>query len=63
MRTESGAHGNRFNHDPEELRPHFDPSRSTTVFDNGEIVAGAHSHWLEMSILGGTSVVASVSNV
>ena len=63
MRTESRAHGNRLNHDPEELRPHFDLGRTIAVFEDGQIVAGAHSHWLEMSIPGGTSVVAGVSNV
>ena len=63
MRTESRAHGNRLNHNPEELRPHFDLSRSIAVFEDGRIVGGAHSHWLEMSIPGGTSVVAGVSNV
>lgn len=63
MRTESRAHGNRFNHDPEELRPHFDLSRSIGVFEDGQIVGGAHAHLLEMSIPGGKSVVAGVSNV
>ena len=63
MRTESRAHGNRFNHDPEALRPHFDLSRSIAVFEDGQIVGGAHSHLLEMSIPGGTSIVAGVSNV
>lgn len=63
MRAESRAHGNRFDHDPDELRPHFDLARSIAVFDGGEIVGGAHSHRLEMSIPGGAAVVAGVSNV
>jgi predicted acetyltransferase len=50
-------------HDPQELRPHFDLDRSIVVFDQGNIVGGAHSHWLEMSIPGGSAVVAGVSNV
>ena len=57
MRTESRAHGNRFNHDPEALRPHFDLGRSIAVFEDGQIVGGAHSHLVEMSIPGGTSAV------
>lgn len=63
LRAESRAHGNRFDHDPEELRPHFDLARSIAVFDGGGIVGGAHSHRLEMSIPGGAAVVAGVSNV
>ena len=63
MRTESRAHGNRFNHDPEALRAHFDLARSIAVIEDGQIVGGSHSHLLEMSIPGGTSVVAGVSNV
>ena len=63
MRTESRAHGNRFNHDPEELRPHFDLSRSIGVFEDGRIVGGAHAHLLEMSVPGGVATVAGVSNV
>ena len=63
MSTESRAHGNRLNHDPEHLRPRFDLSRSIAVFEDGQIVGGCHSHLLEMSIPGGTSVVAGVSNV
>ena len=63
MRTESRAHGNRFNHDPEELRPHFDLDRSIAVFEDGEIVGGCHSHLLEMSVPGGVATVAGVSNV
>ena len=63
LRAESRAHGNRLAHDPEELRPHFDLERSIAVFENGDIVGGAHSHRLEMSIPGGSTVVAGVSNV
>ena len=63
MRTESRAHGNRFNHDPEALRPHFDLTRSIAVFEGGQIVGGAHSHLLEMSVPGGVATVAGVSNV
>lgn len=63
MRVESRAHGNRFDHDPDELRPHFDLTRSIAVFDHGDIVGGAHSHRLEMSLPGGAATVAGVSNV
>ena len=63
MRTESRAHGNRFNHDPEELRPHFDLDRSIAVIQDGQIVGGSHSHLLEMSVPGGVATVAGVSNV
>ena len=63
MATESRAHGNRLNHDPERLRPRFDLGRSIAVFEDGQIAGGCHSHLLEMSIPGGTSVVAGVSNV
>ncbi len=63
MRTESRAHGNRFNHDPDELRPHFDLDRSIAVVEDGEIVGGSHSHLLEMSVPGGVATVAGVSNV
>ncbi|MCY3690946.1 MAG: GNAT family N-acetyltransferase [Chloroflexota bacterium] len=63
MRVESRAHGNRFNHDPEELRPHFDLDRSIAVLEDGKIVGGAHSHLLEMSVPGGVATVAGVSNV
>ena len=63
MSTESRAHGNRLNHDPERLRPRFDLSRSIAVIEDGQIVGGAHSHLLEMSIPGSTSAVAGVSNV
>ena len=63
MRTESRARGNRLNHDPEELRPHFDLSRSIAVFEDGQTGGGVHSHWLDMPIPGGTSVGAGVSKV
>jgi predicted acetyltransferase len=63
LRAEARAHGNRLEHDPEELRPHFDLDRSIAVFDQGHIVGGAHSHRLEMSIPGASAVVAGVSNV
>ena len=63
MSTESRAHGNRLAHDPERLRPRFDLGRSIAVFEDRQIVGGCHSHLLEMSIPGGTSVVAGVSNV
>ena len=61
--AESRAHGNRLDHDPEALRPHFDLDRSIAVFDGGNIVGGSHSHRLEMSIPGGSAVVAGVANV
>lgn len=63
MRVESRAHGNRFNHDPDELRPHFELSRTIAVVDDGQIVGGSHSHLLEMSVPGGVATVAGVSNV
>ena len=63
LRAESRAHSNRLDHDPEELRPHFDLSRSIAVFEGHEIIGGCHSHRLEMSIPGGASVVAGVANV
>ena len=44
MRTESRARGNRLNHDPEEMWPHFDLSRSIAVFEDGQTGGGAHSH-------------------
>lgn len=62
-RAEARAHGNRLNDDPEALRPHFDLDRSIAVFDQGNIVGGAHSHRLEMSIPGATAVVAGVANI
>jgi predicted acetyltransferase len=50
-------------HDPEALRPHFDLGRTVAVFENGNIIGGSNSHLLEMSIPGGSSVLAGVSNV
>ena len=32
------------------LRAHFDLDRSIAVFDEGNIVGGAHSHRIEMSV-------------
>ena len=63
LRAESRAHSNRLDHDPEELRPHFDLSRSLAVFEGSNIVGGCQCHQLEMSIPGGTSAVGGVSNV
>lgn len=63
LRAESRAHSNRLDHDPEDLRPHFDLSRSIGVFEGANIVGGCVSHKLEMSIPGGTSTVAGVANV
>jgi predicted acetyltransferase len=63
LRAEARAHGNRLDHDPEELRPHFDLDRSIAVFDQGNIVGGAHSHRVEMSIPGASAVIAGVSNI
>ena len=63
LRAESRAHGNRLAHDPEALRPHFDLGRTVAVFENGNIIGGSNSHLLEMSIPGGSSVLAGVSNV
>ena len=63
LRAESRAHSNRLDHDPNELRPHFDLSRSIAVLENGQIIGGCHSHQLQMSIPGGTSIVAGVANV
>ncbi len=61
--AEARAYGNRLAADPEELRPNFDLDRSIAVFDRGEIVGGAHSHRVEMSVPGGSAVVAGVANV
>ena len=63
LRAESRAHSNRLDHDPEELRPHFDLSRSLAVFEGNNVVGGCQHHRLEMSIPGGVSVVAGVANV
>ena len=63
LRAESRAHSNRLDHEPEELRPHFDLSRSIGVFEGSNIIGGCQAHRLEMSIPGGTSAVAGVANV
>ena len=63
LRAESRAHSNRLDHDPEELRPHFDLSRTIAIFEGTNIIGGCVSHKLEMSIPGGTSAVAGVANV
>ena len=63
VHAEARAHGNRLNDDPEVLRPHFDLDRSIAVFDQEQIIGGAHSHRLEMSIPGGSAVIAGVANV
>ncbi len=63
LRAESRAHSNRLDHDPEDLRPHFDLSRSLAVFEGSNIIGGCQCHQLEMSIPGGTSAVGGVSNV
>jgi len=63
LHSEARAHGNRLDEDPEVLRPHFDLDRSIAVFDQGNIVAGAHSHRVEMSIPGASTVIAGVANI
>ena len=63
VRVESRAYGNRLDDDPEVLRPHFDLDRSIAVFDQGNIIGGAHSHKLEMSLPGASAVVAGVANI
>ena len=63
LRAESRAHSNRLADDPEALRPHFDLARTIAVFEGDNIIGGAHSHRLEMSVPGATAVVAGVSNV
>ena len=62
-RAEARAHGNRLDDDPEILRPHFDLGRSIGVFEGTEIVGGAHSHEVEMSIPGGSTIIAGVANI
>ncbi len=62
-RAEARAHGNRLVDDPEILRPHFDLDRSIGVFEGEEIVGGAHSHKVEMSIPGGSATIAGVANI
>ena len=63
LRAESRAHSNRLDHEPEDLRPHFDLARSLAVFEGSNIIGGCQAHRLEMSIPGGTSAVAGVANV
>ena len=63
LRVEARAYGNRLDEDPEVLRPHFDLDRSIAVFDQGNIVGGAHSHQLEMSVPGASAIVAGVANI
>ena len=62
-RAEARAHGNRLDDDPEILRPHFDLERSIGVFEGTDIVGGAHSHVIEMSIPGGSATIAGVANI
>ena len=62
-RVEARAYGNRLNIDPEILRPRFDLDRSIAVFDQGNIVGGAHSHRVEMSIPGASAFIAGVANI
>ena len=63
LHAEARAHGNRLNIDPEVLRPHFELDRSIAVFDQGNIVGGAHSHRVEMSIPGASAFIAGVANI
>ena len=63
VRVEARAYGNRLDDDPEVLRPHFDLDRSIAVFDQGNIIGGAHSHRVEMSIPGASAVIAGVANI
>ena len=63
LQAEARAYGNRLDHDPEDLRPHFDLDRSIAVFDRSSVVGGAHSHLIEMSVPGGTAVTAGVANI
>ncbi len=63
VRLEARAYGNRLNIDPEVLRPRFDLDRSIAVFDQGDIVGGAHSHRVEMSIPGTSAIIAGVANI
>ena len=63
LRAEARAYGNRLDHAPEVLRPHFDLDRSIAVFDQGNIVGGAHSHRVEMSLPGSSAVIAGVANI
>ena len=71
LHAEARAYGNRLDHDPAVLRPHFDLARTIAVYDRAaaggagaHIVGGAHSHLLEMSLPGGSAApVAGVANV
>ena len=63
LHAEARAYGNRLDADPEVLRPHFDLDRSIAVFDQGNIVGGAHSHRVEMSIPGASALIAGVANI
>ena len=63
LRAESRAHSNRLDHEPDELRHHFDLARSLAVFEGSNIIGGCQAHRLVMSIPGGTSAVAGVANV
>ena len=74
LHAEARAYGNRLDHDPAVLRPHFDLARAIAVYDTDgapaggtsggpQIVGGAHSHLLEMSVPGGAAPVAGVANV
>ena len=78
LHAEARAYGNRLDHDPAVLRPHFDLARAIAVYDTDgapaggtrgdphgapQIVGGAHSHLLEMSVPGGVAPVAGVANV
>ncbi len=63
LHAEARAHGNRLNDEPEVLRPHFDLDRSIAVFDQENIVGGAHSHRVEMSIPGASAMMAGVANI
>ena len=63
VRVEARAYGNRLTVDPEALRPNFDLDRSIAVLDQGNIVGGAHSHRLEISIPGTAAAIAGVANI
>lgn len=63
VRVEARAYGNRLADDPEALRPHFDLDRSIVVFEEGNIIGGAHSHRIEMSIPGASAMIAGVANI
>ena len=63
VRVEARAYGNRLTVEPEALRPRFDLERSIAIFDEGNIVGGAHSHRLEMSLPGASVIMAGVANI